>query len=331
MQVPATPVDEAQRLRSLIALDILDTMPEERFDRITRLACRAFGVPIALVTLVGRERNWFKSKHGFDACEADRRSSFCGHAILHEGPLVVADALLDPRFADNPFVEGAPGIRFYAGQPVHGVDGFRIGTLCLVDLEPRRLAEQDLTLLSDLAAMIDREFALIARASTDEITSLANRRGFAEMAGHVLALCRRNTQPAVAIGIDLDHFKSINDHHGHEAGDEALRLFSKLLLESFRASDVVARLGGDEFAILCSGTSSDQVEASLARLRAEFKASVLARRHPDLSWSAGTAFFDPSSDATIEDLLRTADVRMYAVKAASRRVPISASDVTANK
>jgi diguanylate cyclase (GGDEF)-like protein len=302
-------------------MDILDTMPEDRFDRITRLACRAFGVPIALVVLVDRDRNWFKSKQGIDASEANRQISFCAHAILHEGPLVVADALLDPRFADNPCVEGAPNVRFYAGQPVHGADGSRVGTLCIIDREPRRLLEDDLILLTDLAGMIDREFSLIARGSTDELTSLANRRGFTEVAGHVLALCKRNTQTAVAIGIDLDHFKSINDNHGHEAGDEALRRFSKLLFENFRTSDVVARFGGDEFAILCSGTTSHQVAVSLERLRAEFEASTLAQKYPGLSWSAGIADFDPATDATIEDLLRTADARMYDAKVASKHRP----------
>jgi diguanylate cyclase (GGDEF)-like protein len=318
MQAPPTPVDETQRLRSLIALGVLDTMPEDRFDRITRLACRAFAVPMALVSLVDRDRTWFKSKQGFDGCESSRRTSFCGHAILHEGPLVIADTLLDPRFADNPFVENDPRVRFYAGQPVHGVDGMRVGTLCLIDQQPRQLLEGDLTLLTDLAGMIDREFSLVARASTDELTSLANRRGFTEVAVHVLALCKRMTQPAVAIGIDLDNFKSINDTHGHEAGDDALRLFSKLLFGNFRTSDVVARLGGDEFAILCSGTTSDRTAVSLERLRAEFEASTIVQKYPGLSWSAGIADFDPASDATIEDLLRTADARMYDAKVASK-------------
>jgi diguanylate cyclase (GGDEF)-like protein len=281
-------------------------------------------VPIAAVTLVDRDRQWFKSKQGIEARGTDRKISFCGHAILQEEPLIVADARLDPRFADNPLVEGPPKIRFYAGQPVHGAGGFRVGTLCLIDREPRRLLQEDLILLADLAAMIDREFSLIARASTDELTGLANRRGFAEVAAHVLALCKRNDQPAVAIGIDLDRFKSINDDHGHEAGDEALRLFSKLLFENFRASDVVARLGGDEFAILCSSTTADEVAISLERLRAEFEASSLARKHPGLSWSAGTASFDPAAEATIEDLLRTADARMYDAKTASRCITIGA-------
>lgn len=324
MQFPAIPDDETQRLRALTTLRILDTLPEERFDRITRLACRAFDVPIALVSLVDRDRQWFKSRQGLEACQTGRNISFCGHAILQEGPLIVRDAQLDPRFALNPLVIGEPNIRFYAGQPIHGPDGSRVGTLCIIDRQPRAFTEEDGALLTDLAAMIDRELALVERASTDELTQLSNRRGFTMVAAHVLALCRRHHRPAVVVGIDLDHFKSINDNHGHEAGDDVLRIFARMLFEHFRTSDVVARLGGDEFAILCSGATSDKVEAALARLRSAFDVSALARSYPGLSWSAGLADFSPQSPATIEDLLRTSDRRMYCAKVASKQALRSA-------
>jgi two-component system CheB/CheR fusion protein len=160
VQAPPALLDETRRLRSLKTLRILDTIPEERFDRITRLACRAFNVPIALVSLVDRDRQWFKSKQGIDASETNREISFCGHTIAEEGPLVVLDALRDARFADNPLVTGPPNIRFYAGQPVHGPDGSRIGTLCLIDREPRTLTQEEFKLLADLAAMVDGEFSI---------------------------------------------------------------------------------------------------------------------------------------------------------------------------
>jgi GAF domain-containing protein len=246
MQAPPTPIDETQRLRSLATLCILDTVPEERFDRITRLACRAFGVPIALVSLVDRERQWFKSKQGLDACETARDISLCGHAILHESPLVVRDTLQDERFRDNPLVTGGPHIRFYAGHPIHGPDGSRVGTLCLIDRQPCEFDAGDASALADFAAMVDRELALLDRAATDELTSLLNRRGFATVAQRIIALCRRNQQCAVVVGIDLDNFKSVNEDFGHDAGDRALRMFGKLLTTHFRESDAVARRGGDE-------------------------------------------------------------------------------------
>lgn len=319
MQAPPTPIDETQRLRALSTLCILDTLPEERFDRITRLAARAFNVPIALVSLVDRDRQWFKSRQGLPACETGRSISFCGHAILQEGPLVVCDALQDPRFFDNPLVAGDPHIRFYAGQPIHGPDGSRLGTLCIIDRQPREFFAEDAALLVDLAGMVERELSLVDRASTDELTRLSNRRGFAMVATQVMALCRRNNQPAVVMAIDLDQFKSVNDRHGHEAGDAVLRAFAKMLYAHFRNSDVVARFGGDEFAVLCSGTSSDRLTGSLERLRAEFNASALARDNPALSWSVGLADFNPQSADTVEDLLRTSDARMYLAKSGAMR------------
>ncbi|NNC65016.1 MAG: GAF domain-containing protein, partial [Gammaproteobacteria bacterium] len=128
-----TPIGETVRLCSLQNLKVLDTLPEERFDRITRLVARVFDVPIALVSLVDVDRQWFKSRHGLDADETPREISFCGHAILEEKTFVVHDAAKDERFVDNPLVTGGPKIRFYAGHPVHSPQGTRIGTLCLID------------------------------------------------------------------------------------------------------------------------------------------------------------------------------------------------------
>src|SRR5215212_10891180 len=157
MIVPALPTDEAERLAALRRLEILDTPSEERFDRITRLARHAFGVPIALVSLIDANRQWFKSCQGLDASETPRGISFCGHAILAADALVIPDAADDPRFADNPLVTGPPGIRFYAGQPLSSVDGFRLGTLCIIDRHPRELSDVDRQALRDLAALVEAE------------------------------------------------------------------------------------------------------------------------------------------------------------------------------
>jgi diguanylate cyclase (GGDEF)-like protein len=324
MQAPRIPLDETKRLRALTTLCLLDTLPEEKFDRVTRLACRTFNVPIATVSLVDRERQWFKSKQGLEACETSRSLSICGHAILNEAQLVVPDAALHPYFADNPLVTGDPFIRFYAGQPVHGPDGSRVGTLCIIDRQPRLFTPEDGVILADLGAMVDRELSLIEHATVDDLTRLSNRRGFAMVAKHVLALCRRNRQPAVVIAFDLDHFKTINDQRGHDAGDHVLRQFSKLLHSHFRNCDVVARLGGDEFTVLCGGANYEQMMDSLQRLKLAFDESELAKNHPHLSWSAGLASYDPRSEQTIEELLRMADARMYCAKAEGRQKPVRA-------
>ena len=149
MREPAKPIDETARLMSLHSLRVLDTPSEGRYDRLTRMAQRLFGVKIALVSLVDTNRQWFKSKQGLDACETSRAISFCGHAILSRETLVINDASKDPRFADNPLVTGDPHIRFYAGCPIRDPNGFNVGTLCLIDPEPREMSADDLDALSE--------------------------------------------------------------------------------------------------------------------------------------------------------------------------------------
>lgn len=157
MKAPLLPPDEPARLAALRALSILDTPPEERFDRITRFTAHLLDVPIALLTLVDAERQWFKSSQGLQASETPRDVSFCGHTILEDCAMVVSDTLLDERFSDNPLVAGAPHIRFYAGFPISAPDGSRVGTLCIADDKPRQLTPEQLDTLRDLATWTQHE------------------------------------------------------------------------------------------------------------------------------------------------------------------------------
>ena len=147
-----TPFNDEQRLKALASYDVLDTPPEKVFDSLTRLACRQFNAPIALVSLVDEARQWFKSSQGLDAKETARELAFCAHAILTDAPLVVLDATTDDRFSTNPLVCGDLGIRFYAGAPLITGEGFRLGTFCVIDVEPRQQFLGD-----DIAAL--KEFA----------------------------------------------------------------------------------------------------------------------------------------------------------------------------
>lgn len=156
-QQARVPSDEEKRLTALKKLDILDTEAEERFDRITRIAALAFDVPIALVSLVDKNRQWFKSCVGVDISQTPRDQAFCAHAILEDDILVIPDALLDPRFADNPLVTGAARVRFYAGYPLSLADGSRVGTLCLIDTQPRPFDDRKAQLLKDLGALVEAE------------------------------------------------------------------------------------------------------------------------------------------------------------------------------
>lgn len=315
MSHPPLPVNEAERLRSLHNLRVLDTPPEERYDRVTRLAKRLFQVPIALVSFVDARRQWFKSRQGLDVTETPREISFCAHAILQEETLVVPDAPGDERFRDSPLVTAHPNIRFYAGRPVKAPDGARVGTLCLMDHEPRGLDPEDLHLLDDLGALVEEELRNLELITTDELTGITNRRGFRSIAGHALALCQRVGRPATLVLFDLDGFKQVNDTLGHAAGDKLLKEFSRHLLDAFRDSDVVARLGGDEFCVLLSGTDEKTAVRPLENLRARLdEAARAAPGEPPIRFSAGAASYDPARHPTVDAFLHDADQRMYEVK-----------------
>jgi len=316
MLKPPLPLDETARLSSLHSLRILDTPSEERFDRITRMAKRVFGVEICLISLVDSNRQWFKSRQGLEVCETDREISFCGHAICNEEVFVVSDASKDERFHDNPLVTGAPHIRFYAGCAVHGPNGHRIGTLCLIDSKPRAFSADDAATMRDLAAMVDDEISVSSQVTVDDLTQVANRRGFHLVAGHMLSLCRRTGTEAELAFFDLDGFKVINDTHGHAAGDELLKYFAGLLLKCFRTADVVARLGGDEFVVLMAG-SNGASELAVQRLK-DLASRAESEVKKKLAWSVGFIQLDPGRHDNIESLLADADGRMYEDKVRRR-------------
>lgn len=186
MLVPPKPPDEEERLRDLVCLRILDTAPEPRFDRITRIARHLFQVPISTVALIDRDRQWFKSRQGVEATETPRSISFCGHSILQDDVFVVENAWTDGRFSDNPLVTGPPSIRFYAGTPLTGPSGRRVGTLCIIDSVPRVFSTQERAALIDLGHWAQGELNNVGltRAVSDLESELARKREFATTIAH---------------------------------------------------------------------------------------------------------------------------------------------------
>ncbi len=315
MEVPPIPDDEQARLAALHRLDLLGTEPEERFDRLTRLATRVLDVPIALLTLVDADRQWFKSNQGLGVTETPRDDSFCGHAITSPEVLEIPDSHLDARFADNPLVTGEPAIRFYAGCPIAAPDGSLVGTLCVIDDVPRRLSGAELATLQDLAAIAEQELAAHHLAVDDELTGLANRRGFRLLAAQALALCAREGLSASVSFIDIDGLKAVNDHHGHAAGDALIVAVAHALRKNLRQADVIARLGGDEFAVVLAGAVGDEPE--IARRILESVSGTTVRVHDDhlpVSVSVGVANVAPDSPQELEVLLGRADAAMYQMK-----------------
>ena len=342
MQAALRPPNELERLAALHALDVLDTPPEAEFDAMVNAAAAVCDTPISLVSMVDTDRQWFKANRGLAGpTQTPRDVAFCAHAILHDGLFEVPDATLDPRFADNPLVAGGPRIRFYAGAPVRLSSGQCVGTLCVIDLQPRTLNDRQREVLQCLAraaaqAMEGRlalrqvrglvgDLSKAAaesrhRADHDPLTGLLNRDSF----GHCLqaalaAAAAKPTVPGALLCIDLDHFKIVNDTCGHAAGDQLLQLIAGILRDSVRKGDAVARLGGDEFAILLSACSVDSAQRLAEKICATFDdfRFVHGERRLKVGTSIGLAPLDGRWLDTAA-LLQAADACCYAAKRAGR-------------
>ncbi|MEQ9643214.1 MAG: diguanylate cyclase [Alphaproteobacteria bacterium] len=454
MSAPPLPSNESARLACLRDYRVLDTAPEEAFDRVTRLAAGILGVPISLVSLVDADRQWFKSRVGLDATETPRDFAFCAHAICDHEVMEVPDARRDDRFCDNPLVTGAPHIRFYAGAPLETADGHRLGTLCAIDTEPRQLDSDQKQQLHDLASIVIDELELrhlaersrqaearltdavealddgfvlydaedrlticnaryreiyaesadimregatfaemlpigvyrgqypeaigreeewianrlhahfnpgepfvqelpgnrwmriverrtrdgglvgfrvdvteLKRAQqklaelawTDELTGLLNRRRFLELAGsECRRMAREGTRVAV-LAIDIDHFKQVNDRHGHAGGDAVLQDLAATWREVLREHDLIGRLGGEEFAVLMPLTREDMIDNIANRLRVATSATMVIHEGERIRATAsiGYAHANPAI-ADIDALLAQADAALYEAKRGGR-------------
>jgi|GEM_PF-3202938 diguanylate cyclase len=172
MKKPAIPACEAERLQALKSLDLLDTEPEVAYDSLTAIVKEFFGVPIVAISLIDSERQWFKSIQGLDVCETSREVSFCAHTILQDSVFLVENTLKSPDFKDNPLVTADPNIRFYAGYPLKSPEGYSIGSLCIIDTQPRVFTQSKLDYLKRFALLLDEEF-LEKRKSTGYLREIA--------------------------------------------------------------------------------------------------------------------------------------------------------------
>jgi diguanylate cyclase (GGDEF)-like protein len=315
---PPIPRDEDERLAALRRLALLDTEPDEAFERVARLARRLFDVRWAFVSLLDEERIWFKAHPGTTVSTTSRDLSFSGHTVAADDVLIVEDARLDERFFDNPLVVAGEGVVFYAGVPIRSPDGYTVGVFSIVDDEPRRFGDAALHDLEDLAGIVEREIATHYRACLDEVTGVYNRRGFFAIGRSAVArTLDRGTALSLAY-VDVDGLKTVNDAHGHRVGDHALLAVAQSLRSTTRASDVIGRLGGDEFSLLLFDCTLSGAEPILAALEVRF-ASELASISPDLhlGLSAGAADLRPGR--SLEDLVELADAKMYERKSGKSR------------
>jgi diguanylate cyclase (GGDEF)-like protein len=315
MQAPPKPSAERRRLSAIRRLDILDTEPEERFDRFTRLARVLFDVPMAYVSIVDAERQWFKSRAGLprDLAETKRDISFCGHAILGEEIMIIPDASEDQRFFDNPAVLASPKIRFYMGYPLSSVNGSKIGAFCLVDTKPRLMSEEQTMMLENLGKMVGREVLRQADETIDPGTQISNRKGVAELGAFILSVCRSSNLPATLLVFRLNGLDQIEAKFRHVTTCQALLRFSWFLRGTFRDLDVAGRTGDASFAVLLSDLSPAQSNYALARLEAAIARHNTAETHKyRIRFTVGAIHYDPKRHADIEMLLAEGDAFLAA-------------------
>ncbi|QNE32982.1 sensor domain-containing diguanylate cyclase [Sphingomonas sp. NBWT7] len=312
--------DEPARIAALHRLEVLDTAVEEPFEKIVTLVRTVLAVPMATVTLVDRDRQWFKARRGLEVDQTPRSVSFCTHTIQQREPLIVEDADLDPRFAGTPLVKGPPYIKSYAGVPLRTPEGYNIGSLCAMDTRPRRFSPADVAILSNFANIVCDELELRMIAQVDHLTGALTRRGFNDQADREIARANRYGRRGTLVMLDLDHFKTVNDTHGHAVGDRVLQQVAEILRVTLRPSDVFGRLGGEEFAILLPETIGNEAAAVIERLRyVVANQSIVLEDGTAIHVTASFGAAPLSSEAVSFDTwLKQADTMLYAAKAAGR-------------
>lgn len=335
---PAAIRAEALRRQAIRQYDILDSAPEPDFDDITMLAARICGTQSAAISFIDDHRQWFKSTCGLDQRETSIAVSFCVHAIAAESVFIVKDALLDPMFADNALVTGAPFIRFYAGMRIVAGDGTPIASLCVFDPEPRGcgltqdqevtlrvLAKQVQALLKLRRSLLERETQVAIQtalsdklryvAEHDVLTGLPHRGPFNARLRTAIEDARKNGCRMALMLIDVDHFKQINDSLGHMVGDAMLVSFAQRLRAIIRSSDSVARLGGDEFGVLLTGINrTEEVSTIIQSLSMRLNRPIEHDgRMVDCRASIGLAIYPDHAD-TAELLTRCSDLALAEAK-----------------
>lgn len=318
--------NEAARLQALQDYDVLDNRREQAFDDIAMLASAVCHAPMAFVTLIDADRQILKAREGLnpDAEETSRDVSFCAHAIRRPDEVMeVPDATLDPRFATNPQVTGPPGIRFYAGAPMVTAHGVALGTICVVDTQPRTLSDGERRALKSLARQAVAQLELRRAVAnleteglTDGLTQVGNRRAFDRRLREHWGRHAHDHAPLALLMVDLDHFKRINDDFGHPTGDAVLQQTAQLLQRGVRQSDVVARFGGEEFAIILPHADLPAALGVADKLLGLLRAAPW--EHQSVTASIGAAAATPDPEDSAATLLARADRALYSAKQTGR-------------
>jgi diguanylate cyclase (GGDEF)-like protein len=321
------------RLTKLHTLDPFYTPLEERFERITRLAGRALGVPVAAITIVQGERQWFKSVNGWLVTELPMSKSLCAEVIKTGQQIIVEDTLNDLYLMSNSFVCNAPKFRFYAGYPMKNSEGETVGSFCVMDVKPKATDSNFGTTFADLGDMAQHELlttevystqaALISKlgesrrqAMFDPLTRLWNRRGGMDLLDTAVREALKHNQTLGVCVADIDHFKSVNDRFGHPVGDQVLRKVASAIVAAVRPEDIVCRYGGEEFIIIFRDVDSRGCFNIASRVCSGIRELPIRTREATIpvTISIGIAMRDHDDILSAEQLLERADIALYKSK-----------------
>ncbi|MBB4658097.1 GGDEF domain-containing protein [Parvularcula dongshanensis] len=344
---PLVSFDE-QRLEVLQRYRLLAPTSAPNAEGLALLARRALGVEYVYAAVTERHRRRFACHAGVPDSWLDVTASFCARANLAQRPFVLEDVRVQTEIADHPAVSGPPGIRFFAGAPMFGSSGERLGTFCVFSPRPQTLGAERHVLLAQFAGHAAETLSLRSAASyavrdlveaervkrayydlamTDALTGALNRRAFFEVAQRALTRCRRHDRPFAVVMVDIDHFKRVNNEHGNAMGDAVLAALSDCLRRAVRAEDALGRLGGEAFALILPETDREEAARTADRLRRLVRVLPVGENEKAffVSASFGLAMAGPGEER-IEDVLTGADRALYEAKAAGRdRVALHAA------
>lgn len=255
--------DEAGRLAALQRYEALDSTSEKEFDQIVTLVQTLFKVPFVAINLIDNGRQFMQTAAGMSPMNCRREDTFCDQTIRGNSALAIENAALDPRFAANLHVCGASHIRSYLGVPLTSPDGYNIGALCVFDTKPRKFLPDDIEVLGNFAKIVMSQFELRLIARQDSLTGALTRRAFFARLDRAVV----EEEQSSLLMLDLDHFKQVNDTHGHAAGDLVLRRVSECLMANLRNLDSIGRLGGEEFGVLLAAVPEAEAMEIAERLR----------------------------------------------------------------
>jgi diguanylate cyclase (GGDEF)-like protein len=307
--------DEEARLAALRRYEIRDSGESGPFQRIVDLVRQIMNVPMAAVTLIDADTQWFRAQRGLKGTSTARAESFCNHTIAQGDPFAVPDARLDPRFSGNPMVTGDPYVRSYLGVPLRTPDGYNVGSLCAIDDEPRQFDRTQGEIMRKLAEIVVEQFELQQIAKQDSMTGALTRRGFfAEVEKEFLRACRYD-RPSALVVIDVDHFKSINDRYGHPAGDAVLVSIANASMATMRKSDIFGRIGGEEFGLLLPETDAEEARDAAERIRRTVESAIIQVGGAEVRATVSLGVAPrPASTESVATWLSEADIALYEAK-----------------